>query len=245
MLLDRNQSRQRLKGIAENCYTFSRIVGFSIQTIVFLLLAIPLTACSIESQFASPTIDQPIPKATAIPTATQPPSPGTVDGFRYFLLTSTAVKADQRQPMVNQYMAQVSDIPITGDGEVVFLWQGAADSVSIIGEMNGWDRDGALLLTRLEGTDLWFIERNFDNVARLEYRFVINESRQLLDPLNPDTFMSESGPNSVLKMPDYGLPAELRSLVSMFQKAPSRLILLTATTSIKQEPFLSMSRPVS
>jgi enterochelin esterase family protein len=177
--------------------------------VIFLWLAVQLTSCTIEGQLASPTIDQQIPQATAIPASTQPPSPGTVAGFRYFLLTSTSLKADQRQGTVNRYMAQISNVPITGEKEVVFLWQGAADSVSIIGDMNGWDTDSALVLTRIDGTDLWFIERNFDNEARLEYRFVINETNQLLDPLNRDTYMSETGPNSVLKMPGYEASAEL------------------------------------
>jgi enterochelin esterase family protein len=75
--------------------------------------------------------------------------------------------------------------------------------------MNNWNLDEALALTRIEGTDLWYVLAEYETNARLEYQYMIDSENRQLDPLNPDSMASKTSPNSVLSMPGYVVPDEL------------------------------------
>ncbi len=51
----------------------------------------------------------------------------------------------------------------------------------------------------------------FERDARLDYKFIINGSTWILDPLNPHKVSGGYGPNSELRMPDYVMPPEIEN----------------------------------
>ncbi len=168
-----------------------------------------LVACGLGNPLALPT-DTPLPPTPAPePTATPSPGPDSIFGFKEFLAQAESARPDQRQDLVNRYIAQLAKAPITDDGQAVFLWQGAADSIQLIGDMNNWSQEEAQVLSRLAGTDLWYLVAEFEPDARLDYLFRVDSQQNALDPLNAQTIMSSSGPNSVLVMPEYQTPLEL------------------------------------
>lgn len=130
-------------------------------------------------------------------------------GFNEFLAQAGNLRPPQRQDLVNRYTAQLAEAPVTGDNQAVFLWLGAAESVAVIGDMNNWNASETSMLTRLEGTDLWYLIAEFEPEARLDYQFLVNGEEQYLDPLNPKTIKNINTPNSVLAMPSYETPPEL------------------------------------
>ena len=58
-------------------------------------------------------------------------------------------------------------------------------------------------------TDLWYRKESFEPNARLDYKLVINGSRWILDPQNPNTIAGGFGSNSELAMPEYEQPWEI------------------------------------
>ncbi|MBN1154186.1 T9SS type A sorting domain-containing protein [candidate division KSB1 bacterium] len=108
-----------------------------------------------------------------------------------------------RSGIVDSFMAAVPDFPfIDGKNIVYYLYRGGANQVHVPGDMNSWQQN-AFPMTRLAGTDLFYRQDVYESDARLDYKFVINGSSWILDPLNDNKMMSGYGPNSELAMPDY------------------------------------------
>ena len=108
-----------------------------------------------------------------------------------------------RSSIVDSFMAEVTAFPfIDGNNVVYFLYRGGANSVTIPGDMNSWQQN-ALPMTRLSGTDLFYRQEVFESDARLDYKFVVNGSSWILDPLNEHTMAGGFGSNSELAMPEY------------------------------------------
>jgi enterochelin esterase family protein len=109
--------------------------------------------------------------------------------------------------------ARAAGTPLVGPGSgpdlgcATFLYRGEAREVALAGDMTGWNpaRD---FLTRVEGTDLFFLSREFPLDARLDYK-LLPDGRWMLDPLNPRTMTGGHGPNSELAMPGYVPPPEV------------------------------------
>jgi enterochelin esterase-like enzyme len=181
-----------------------------VRKAIFWGLMFWLTACGVSNPLALPT-DTPLPPtSTPAPTATSTPAPDSILGFNEFLAQAGNLRPQQRQDLANRYTAQLAETPITEGNQAVFLWLGAADSVAVIGDMNDWNVTDASQLTRLEGTDLWYLVAEFEPDARLDYQFLVDGQEQRLDPLNPKTIRSLTKPNSVLAMPAYETPPELQ-----------------------------------
>jgi len=156
-----------------------------------------------------PTSTPAPPTATPPPTASPTPAPSSLAGVDNFLAEALARRADQRQELVNRYVGGLSQAPITGETEAIFLYQGAAQSVQVLGDMNNWDGQQAPAMSRLEGSDLWTWRGDFEPAARLDYRYLVDSHETTLDPLNPNTAPSPAGPNSELRMPGYQTPPGL------------------------------------
>jgi len=167
-------------------------------------LVLLLAACQLGDKAASPTT------VMHQPTPVQEPSrnPYSLTGFSDLIEEALELYPRQRQNLVNRYTALLEIAPIINGTRVLFLWRGEAHSIQLAGDMNNWIPDQASSLSRLEGTDLWYLESEFELNARLDYKFVIDHQHWRLDPLNPRTIMSGSGPNSELIMPEYRSPAE-------------------------------------
>jgi enterochelin esterase-like enzyme len=116
----------------------------------------------------------------------------------------------ERQGLVEAFWDGLPRTPILeNDTSVVFLYRGEAQHVELQGDMSGWD--SVLPLTRIEGTDLWYLRGTFEPEARLEYLFLVNQHTEgfgaallgVPDPHNPDRVLSGFGPFSELAMPGY------------------------------------------
>jgi enterochelin esterase family protein len=188
----------------------------SLPTVHCLLLLLSfwtlllLSACEgFQNPLAAPTLTPPPPTFTPEPTFTPTPSPNTAVGFDDFLALTQAESASARQGLANRFLAQLESAPITTGSRAIFIYQGAATQVQLNGDMNNWNLDEALSMTRLEGTDMWYLTAEFEPNARLDYKYVLNGADFRLDPLNPNTVRGGFGPNSELAMPNYQPPPEL------------------------------------
>ncbi|MCI0398278.1 MAG: hypothetical protein L0332_28970 [Chloroflexi bacterium] len=173
-------------------------------------LLLLLVACDGGNPLAAPTATLPPPTDTPEPAATPTPGPATAAGFDLFLAEAQAARPNERQPLVNRYLAQLPATPITDGNRAIFLWQGTEQRIQLAGDMNNWDLSVAPELTRLEGADLWYLSAEFESNARLDYKFVTDGGNWHLDPLNPRTAPGGFGPNSELAMPAYETPSELQ-----------------------------------
>lgn len=194
------------------------------RRILWILPLFFLIGCQI-SEYTSelPEIDVPLlttPTATPVPTETPSPTieatpePYAQDGFVAFAERVKAARIVDRPPLINDYMARLPMHPLVGDGRAVFLWRGVAQSVGLVGDMNSWDVARAWSLERFPDTDLWYLQVELDPETRLDYEFLIDGQREILDPLNPVTRIRKVGPRSEMAMPTYERPAELAAVAN-------------------------------
>jgi enterochelin esterase family protein len=90
-----------------------------------------------------------------------------------------------------------------------FVYRGSASSVTAPGDFNFWDM-AADRLQQLPATNFWYLGKNFEPAARLDYKFVLNGSTWILDPHHSKTVLGGFGPNSELAMPLYVQPQEIQ-----------------------------------
>ena len=182
------------------------------QTLLCLwgLLLLFLAGCEgFENPLAAPTLTPLPPTLTPEPTLTPTPGPNTAVGFDNFLAQALEERVSDRQVLVNRFLAQIESGPITSGGRAIFIYQGAANTVQLVGDMNNWIEDQANSLTRLEGTDLWYLSVEFEPEARLDYQYLLNGTDSRQDPLNANSIRGIYGLSSELVMPDYRPPPEL------------------------------------
>ncbi len=99
--------------------------------------------------------------------------------------------------------------PLVEDTLAVFIFTSTSStSPQVAGDFNGWD-GGGHQMTRLTGTNIWFLEILFERDARLDYKYITNGSNWILDPRNPRRVTGGYGPNSEIAMPDYVDPPEI------------------------------------
>ena len=88
-----------------------------------------------------------------------------------------------------------------------FVWLGAADGVSLRHWIYGLESSSAL--TRLPGTDLWYLTMEIPPGSRIEYKYEVHRgggSEWIEDPLNPNRARDPFGANSVLQGEGYEVP---------------------------------------
>ena len=94
-----------------------------------------------------------------------------MEGFENFIAEVEATDRTQRQGLVNKFVVGAPEIPLTTSDHAIFLWQGTPDRVDLIGDMNNWQVEEPLPLTRLFNTDLWYRIEPYEPDARLDYKF--------------------------------------------------------------------------
>ena len=94
-----------------------------------------------------------------------------------------------------------------GFGRAIFLYSGPATLVALAGDMNGWTPNEAF--APVSGTNLFFLSREYEMDARLDYKFVLNDKEWIFDPMNPRRMEGGVGANSTFAMPGYAPPPEL------------------------------------
>lgn len=88
-----------------------------------------------------------------------------------------------------------------------FIYSGPAREVALAGVMNGFSPEKDFL-SRVGGTNLFFISQEYPSDARLEYMLAV-DGRMILDPSNPRTMAYGRGVNSEAAMPAYRTPPEI------------------------------------
>ncbi len=186
-----------------------KISSNRIRKLLFLFLIVLGIGCQ-ENVNPTPPAEIPAPfESATTPSSLESVELGQLADFMKLLDQAESSKANERQPMVDRYVALLDSAPITNKDSVVFIWRGDATTVHLVGDMNNWIIDDAPQLERLVGTDLWYLELSFEEDARLDYKYVIDDVDWRLDPLNPRTIAGGFGPNSELVMPEYQGPSEL------------------------------------
>jgi len=133
---------------------------------------------------------------------------GAGDPFEAFIASLEEAPGSARPAMIEGYLDSAR-VPVILDTSAWFVYRDAsASSVSVAGDFNDW-KPGRDTLRKVPGTDLYCLRMEFENDARLDYKFVVDGSRWILDPLNPDLVTGGFGPNSELAMPGYVQPAEI------------------------------------
>ena len=129
-------------------------------------------------------------------------------GFTGFLKRINSVPEPQRQAIADSFLLAAGTLPfIEADSLACFLYRSTAATVTIAGDANNWD-PSATPMTRISGTTLFYARQVYENDARLDYKFVVNNSNWVLDPKNPNLCYGGYGPNSELRMPAYPTAAE-------------------------------------
>jgi enterochelin esterase family protein len=96
-------------------------------------------------------------------------------------------------------------IPFVIGNYCALLYRGEAESISFQGDFSGWGRlnNESFSAIRIPDTDLWILEKDFPEDARLDYKIVIDKKEWILDPNNPNSQVSGFGINSELRMPKW------------------------------------------
>jgi enterochelin esterase family protein len=132
--------------------------------------------------------------------------------FADFIEYVNSLPEEEKIPVVDSFMTAVEPLGfpyLTGD-TANFIFRGEATNIRIAGDFNGWD-PGLYYMANVSGTDFFYRSKTFEMNARLDYKYVVNGSSWILDPLNPNTCTGGFGPNSELAMPAYVQPWEIES----------------------------------
>ncbi|MFH1010793.1 MAG: alpha/beta hydrolase-fold protein [bacterium] len=135
--------------------------------------------------------------------------------FQDFLDRVNSAPDSLRGAIVDSFMNAAGSFPhIEGNTLTHFIYRTAANSATVPGDANNWNT-AAFVMIRISATDFWYYSREFESDARLDYKFFLNGSAWILDPLNPYTCIGGFGPNSELRMPQYVMPPEIAEYPQM------------------------------
>ncbi len=97
--------------------------------------------------------------------------------------------------------------PLVEGASATFVWRGEADAVLLRHWIYALESSNEL--TRVPGTDLWYLTLEVPPRSRVEYKFEVRQgaaSRWIEDPLNPNRARDPFGANSVLQGEGYEVP---------------------------------------
>ncbi len=128
--------------------------------------------------------------------------------FRELIERIRSLPESRRQAVADSFVNSQPVLPyLENDTTVHFIYNNAAQTVVLAGDVTEWKP--GLSLTCITGTHFWYHSACYPSDARLDYKFVVNDSSWILDPKNPLTCMSGFGPNSELRMPGYMVSPEI------------------------------------
>lgn len=125
--------------------------------------------------------------------------------FTEFIEEVESLPVKERQNFVDrkfEILKEKLEFPVVNAYETIFVYKGKGDRVKLIGDMTNW-QVFAISLNKIEGADLFYLRQNYEKDARLDYKFLVDGTDGILDPLNPKTCEGGFGANSELKMPGY------------------------------------------
>ncbi|MEE9187269.1 MAG: hypothetical protein V3U10_04445, partial [Bacteroidota bacterium] len=139
-----------------------------------------------------------------------PLSFGLAQSFASLLLRiNSELNSGRRSATIDSLMSAIKQFPYIEDSTAYFIYRGDAESVKVVGDFNSWNPTDAPVMTNLVGTNFFYHRQQFEMDARLDYKFIVNDTDWILDPLNPRTIVGGYGPNSELPMPGYVQPLEV------------------------------------
>lgn len=108
----------------------------------------------------------------------------------------------QKKSVVDSIMATILSFPlIENDTLATYIYRGAEKAVLMTGDAFKWSTTGTPL-TNIPETDLWILNQNYENDARLDYKYIA-DGNWILDSRNKLTCAGGFGNNSELRMPKY------------------------------------------
>jgi len=129
--------------------------------------------------------------------------------FQEFIKRINSSPEIQKKRLVEDFLSKHSQLPVIEQDTLChFIYKGNAKSVSIAGDLTGWNPDIAIL-SNIKGSDFWYKTFTFSADTRLDYKLVLNRRDWILDPGNPNQSLSGYGTNSELRMPKYKPPKEI------------------------------------
>lgn len=131
---------------------------------------------------------------------------GFSEGLVRVLSTPEEERAGAMDRLITWQMARGGFPAVVGSQATFLYWERKPiEGVNVVGDWNGWSPEP---LTRLQGTEVWTLTREYNRAARLDYAFIVN-GRHLIDPLNPRRGSTSAGERSELRMPEYVEPQAL------------------------------------
>jgi enterochelin esterase-like enzyme len=117
--------------------------------------------------------------------------------------------SDSSTRLVSAFLEEnAGQFPLIEDSLVTFVYNGTVGlRATVPSDMNRWDTK-AQEMTRLGGTDLYYLSLAVPMDARIDYKFYVDRL-WMLDPLNPRTITGGFGDNSEFSMPGYTQPPEI------------------------------------
>ncbi len=113
-------------------------------------------------------------------------------------IRSAEQRADATQHLLDELEA-AGRLPFAEGGRVRFLF-GGAESAAVAGDFNGWSASAAL---RVPDLPLHALELELPADARVDYKWIVDGERWMLDPRNARRQRSGFGDNSCVWMPGY------------------------------------------
>ena len=147
-----------------------------------------------------------------------------------------------------QSLVKANSIPLVQEDSVAFIYRGKANSVSWVGDFNGWGYDKKFKGqgTKVPNTDIWVLKTSFPKDARFDYKLIINSSDWVIDFFNPNQQWSGVGggsPNSELRMPNWK-PEPVSIAREGVPKGKLMLDILMNSTSLGYQITYSVYLPV-
>ncbi len=134
----------------------------------------------------------------------------SAQSFSRFLSRINSAPIELKTTLVDSFIKAVPAFPFIEDKLAHFILRQNAQKVTVASDFNNWNPDPNSL-SKIYGTNLWYLSLIFEADARLDYKYIINGSNWILDPLNPNKVSGGFGPNSELRMPGYVMPPEIEN----------------------------------
>ncbi|MGC2237590.1 MAG: glycoside hydrolase family 15 protein [Pyrinomonadaceae bacterium] len=142
------------------------------------------------------------------------------DGATAFERVKFLLKPKQQEfsPALVEKIKNAKTSPLVENGKAILFYRGAAKSVSVAGDMTGWN-PGRIFMQDI-GENLKAVQLDFAPTARVEYK-LIADGNWILDEANPNKMDNGvGGENSLFTMPEYK-PTDWTNSVGMTTAAIS------------------------
>lgn len=134
--------------------------------------------------------------------------PCMAQNFQGFINRLNTLPENSRQAVCDSFILAQARFPVTeNDSLCHFIYTGTASQVSLAGDASSWNP--SFNLEKVIGANFWYFSTVYEPDARLDYKYVINNSNWILDPRNPFTCQGGFGANSELRMPQYDPSPEI------------------------------------